>query len=232
MDVATLSLFETVLTILSILLLTFTGFFMTRWRFSPADWGSRFKNNMAGLVYWFLTRYHRLNTQLLALPEKGGAVVVANHVSGLDPLILIACSPRPLRFLIAREQYNRMGLTWLFRMAGCIPVERDKRPEVALREAMRAINAGDVVALFPHGKIHLDTDPPVKIKGGAIKLAEVTGCEIFPVRIDGVRAQGHVFLPILLPGKVQVTLYPSMLCHQDSKYANTRSLQDYLENRV
>lgn len=231
MDAIRAYLPEAVLVLCVVLVLALTGFFVTRWRYSPADWGSRFKNNLAGFVYWFLTRYHRLQCETIKLPDRGGAIVVANHVSGLDPLIMIACSPRPLRFLIAREQYDWLGLTWLFRMAGCIPVERDKRPEIALREAIRAINSGEVIALFPHGKIHLDSDPPIKIKGGATKLSELTGCEIFPLRIDGVRARGHVFPAILIRGRVRVTMFPAMLCHPDSMYANLHQLKDYLENR-
>ncbi len=56
-------------------------------------------------------------------------MVVANHISGLDPLLMAAASRRSLHFMIAREQYERFGLKWLFRMAGCIPVDRERAPE-------------------------------------------------------------------------------------------------------
>ena len=79
----------------------------------------------------------------IPLPETGAAIVVCNHISGLDPLVLIAATPRPLRFLIAREEYERFGLQWLFRLGKCIPVERDKRPELAMRAALRAIENGE-----------------------------------------------------------------------------------------
>jgi 1-acyl-sn-glycerol-3-phosphate acyltransferase len=146
--------------------------------------------------------------------------VVANHVSGLDPFLLIAASQRPLRFLIAREQYERFGLKWLFRMAGCIPVDRSGRPEKAFRAAQRALEQGEVIALFPHGTIHLDSDPYRPIKKGFAKLALLADVPVFPVRIDGVRAQGHVILAPWIPSHVQLTLYPA-LCLNDAAIQNS-----------
>ena len=51
-----------------------------------ADWGSGWLNALDGLARIFCRRYHRMNSAVLDLPERGGAIVVANHVSGLDPI--------------------------------------------------------------------------------------------------------------------------------------------------
>ena len=124
------------------------------------DWGGPWLNRLDGLNRLLCRRYHRLPAVWLPLPDRGPVLLASNHVSGLDPLLLVAASRRPLRFLIAREQYERRGLQWLFRAAGCIPVDRAARPEQALRAALRALQAGEAVALFPHGRIHLESDPP------------------------------------------------------------------------
>ncbi|WP_455196560.1 lysophospholipid acyltransferase family protein [Kaarinaea lacus] len=200
-------------------------------RFSMADWGTPFTNRVAGLLCRFVYHFHRLTYTPIPLPEQGGAIVVSNHVSGLDPLLLAAASPRPLRFLIAREQYDRFGLRWLFRIAGCIPVERQKRPEQAMRAALRALNNGDVVALFPHGKIHLDTDPPIKIKGGAIRLAQISGCPIYPVRIEGVRGQGHTILAVLIRSDADIVTHSPVYCQPEHYTENLEQLQRLLEAR-
>jgi len=178
-----------------------------------ADWGDALSNRIAGFVSLFCRRLHGLDCEPLPLPETGAALVVANHMSGLDPFLLIAASPRPLRFLIAREEYERFGLRWLFRRAGCIPVDRDRRPEKALREALVALKQGDVVALFPHGKIHLDSDPPRKLKGGAVRLAQKMELPIYPVRLDDVRGAGHVFLSLLLPSQARLKAWPPLECN-------------------
>lgn len=161
-----------------------------------ADWGSATLNYLSGLNRLFCYRYHRLHGDVISLPEKGGAIVVSNHHSGLDALLLVAASNRPLRFLIAKEQYERFGVQWLLRGIGCIPVERVTRPQQAFRTALRMLAQGECVALFPHGGIHLDTDPPRRLKGGVAKLAQLSGCPVFPVRLDGIKGQGHTMLAI------------------------------------
>lgn len=174
------------------------------------DWGEGWVNRLDGLIRLFCRRYHRLRPVELEIPETGPAILVSNHISGLDPLLLVACSQRPLRFLIAREQYERFGLQWLFRTIGCIPVDRRRSPEKALRAAFRALRHGEVIALFPHGKIHLDSDPPRKLKAGAARLAMHTGAPLIPMRITGVRRQGHIVSAVLLRSHVEITPFPPM----------------------
>lgn len=167
-------------------------------RAARTEWGAVWLDWLDGLNRLFCRHYHRLRDAHLPLPAHGPAVVVANHVSGLDPLLLIASAGRPLRFLIAREQYHRFGLNWLFRAVGCIPVDRKGRPERALREAFAALRRGEVVAIFPHGRIHLPSDPPRPLKGGAVRLARATGCPVIPVRIGGIRGLGRILGGVVL----------------------------------
>jgi len=181
--------------------------------FSMADWGSRKVNRIAGFISLFCRYLHGFQFEPLPLPSSGGALVASNHMSGLDPFLLIAASPRPLRFLIAREEYERFGMNWLFRLAKCIPVDRGGRPEGALREALMALKQGDVVAVFPHGRIHLDSDPPRKLKGGVIFLAQKTNCAIYPARVDDVRGAGYTALALLIPGRSSLKAYPALDCH-------------------
>jgi 1-acyl-sn-glycerol-3-phosphate acyltransferase len=122
--------------------------------------------------------------------------VVSNHVSGLDPLLLLAASRRPLRFIIAREQYDRWYLKWLFDAAGCIPIERSKNPLKALRVAQKALDAGQAVALFPHGGIRLDHELQRPLKRGVVLLAQATKAPVFAVRIDGVAGAGSTLTAV------------------------------------
>lgn len=177
------------------------------------EWEHGWMNHLDGFNRLFCRKYHRLGGDRIDLPAEGPAILVANHISGLDPLLMLAASRRKLRFIIATEQYRRFGLQWLFRAVGCIPVDRTGRPERAFREALRALQEGAVVALFPHGKIHLDTDPPRHLKAGAIRLAQLADCPIYPVRIEGVRAQGTIFRSVLRPGRAYIYNRPRLVCH-------------------
>lgn len=194
-----------------------------------ADWGRPWMNHLDGLNRLFCRHYHRLQGERIYLPQSGPAIVAANHISGLDPLLLIAASDRPLRFIIASEQYHRFGLTWLFRAVGCIPVDRKGRPERAFRAALKALDQGDVIALFPHGTIHLDSDPPRRIKPGAIRLAQLADCPITPVRIEGARAQGDIFLPLLLRARAKIDNLDILKCDGAEPTACLKQLQHYLE---
>jgi 1-acyl-sn-glycerol-3-phosphate acyltransferase len=187
--------------ILSICVLAFV---LIGLHFSQTDWGGPHVNWIDGWTRLLCRCLHRQDKHMLSLPSEKGALVVANHVSGLDPLLLITASSRPLRFLIAREQYERWGVHWLFRLAGCIPVDRDKNPEQALRAAKRALDDGEVIALFPHGKIHLDHEAYRPLKKGFAKLAQWAEVPVYAVRIDGVRGEGHILLAPWMPSRVRL----------------------------
>lgn len=177
-----------------------------------ADWGNRWLNRLDGLNRIFCRRFHRLISEPLYLPASGGALVASNHVSGLDPLLLIAASPRPLRFLIAREEYDRWWLRWLLRAVGCIPVERTRHTRGAFEAARKALKRGEVVALFPHGRIHLDHHEPLPLKRGIVLLSSLTGVPIHPVRIEGVRAQGMTVAAVFIPSRACLLSFAPLHC--------------------
>jgi 1-acyl-sn-glycerol-3-phosphate acyltransferase len=216
-----------------VLLVVVTAFVVWLWRVTgeacEADWGRPWMNHLDGFNRLFCRYYHRLQGDRIYLPESGPAILVANHISGLDPLLLIAASRRPLRFIIASEQYHRFGLTWLFRAVGCIPVDRKGRPERAFRAALKALEEGEVVALFPHGTIHLDSDPPRRLKPGAVRLAQLADCPITPVRIEGAKAQRHIFLPVLLRARARVENLAGLYCQGQEAADCLKQLQQRLD---
>ncbi|QBQ54596.1 1-acyl-sn-glycerol-3-phosphate acyltransferase [Nitrosococcus wardiae] len=198
---------------------------------NEVDWGVRWLNRLDGLNRLYCRRFHRLDSALLPLPVQGGALVVANHVSGLDPLLLVAASPRPLRFLIARDQYRRFGFRWLFRAMKCIPVDRDRRPEKALREALLALHAGEIVALFPQGGIHLDTDPPRPLKKGVAWLAVRSSAPIYALRIEGVEGQGQILGALLLRSQISLHYSPPIACASLSREECLSEVAQIIEGR-
>ncbi len=94
------------------------------------------------------------------IPAHGPALVVCNHVSFVDALVVGGASPRPLRFLMDRPIYESRGLHWLFKLVGAIPVDSERRDPGGLRRALdqvsQALRAGEVVMLFPEGRLTPD----------------------------------------------------------------------------
>jgi 1-acyl-sn-glycerol-3-phosphate acyltransferase len=174
------------------------------------DWGHSWVNFINSALRLYCRHFHYLDHTVIDVPKSGPAIVVSNHISGLDPVLLVVCAHRPMRFLVAKEEYERFGLTWMFRVMGCIPVDRKKRPERALREAMQQLKKGEAIALFPHGAIHLDSDPPRRLKPGAARLALMADCPLIPIRITGVRGEGEVMSAIFKRSRVKVTTYPPL----------------------
>lgn len=178
--------------------------------FSRADWGNSWLNALDGLNRIFCHRFHRLRSMHLPLPVHGPALVVANHISGLDPLLMIAACHRPLRFLIAREQYERFGLQWLFRAVGCIPVERGGNTKPALAAARHALQQGEVIALFPQGRIHLAHESRAPLKPGVAHLAKFSGAPVYPLYIEGIKGAGHTLGAVFLRSRARITIFPSL----------------------
>lgn len=172
-------------------------------RLPGADWGTPWLNRLDRLNRILCRHWHRLEVQGLALPARGGALLVANHVSGLDPLVMIAAAHRPLRFLIAEDEYNRWWLRWLFRSMACIPVQPGHSRKAFLA-ATRALAAGEIVALFPEGGIH-PPERPGRLKRGVALMAEVARVPVHAVRIDGVRGAGLKVPAVFLPDRVSLT---------------------------
>lgn len=196
--------------VLSALILGLAWLVWRGWRARGVDWGHAGLNVIDGLSRLYVRRFHRLQAEALKLPTEGGALLAANHVSGLDPLLLIAACNRPLRFLIAEEEYNRFGLTWLFRAVGCIPVDRGGRTDAAFRAAVRALKSGEVVALFPHGRIHLDAVDEARVKPGVLRLAQLAEVPVIPARITGVAGEGAVFTCLFRRSRARISAFSAL----------------------
>lgn len=88
------------------------------------------------------------------VPIRGPALLVSNHVTWVDFLLIAVCVPRPIRFLLPRRLCEWPPLRWFFRATGAIPIAQDDpEPEVnaSLETAARALDAGDLVLIFAEG---------------------------------------------------------------------------------
>jgi 1-acyl-sn-glycerol-3-phosphate acyltransferase len=110
-------------------------------------------------VVWILmhTMYRLREVGLSNLPDEGAALLVCNHVSFVDSLILAAASRRPIRFVMYWRIYDAPGLHWLFKTAKAIPIAgRKENPalmEKAFADVKRALDEGELVGIFPEGMI-------------------------------------------------------------------------------
>ena len=114
------------------------------------------------------------------IPTEGAAVLVCNHVSFIDAVLLMAASPRPIRFLMDHQIFKVPVLGWLFRLAKAIPIApRAEDPaayERAFEQAVEVLREGDLLAIFPEGGLTRDGHLQ-PFKGGVMKVLEMAEAE-------------------------------------------------------
>ena len=136
---------------------------------------------MARLVYRFKVRGDE------NIPAEGAAILVCNHVAFVDPMLLMAASPRPIRFIMDHEIFKLPVLGWFFKLAKAIPIAPQKTDartyEQAFARAREVLNDGDLLCIFPEGGI-TKTGEMGEFKGGVMKLLESNPVPVVPLALQ------------------------------------------------
>lgn len=150
---------------------------------------------MVRLVLWTLTHtFYRLRVDGGEhLPRRGPAVLVCNHISFADPLLIGACTDRFIRFLIYRRFYESRGIHWLAKLMGAIPVAENDPPRrivESLNQARERLRAGELVCVFAEGSI-TRTGNLLRFRRGFERLTRGMDVPVIPVHLD--RVWGSIF---------------------------------------
>jgi 1-acyl-sn-glycerol-3-phosphate acyltransferase len=110
------------------------------------------------IVWMLIHTVYRLRARgLEQVPEEGAAVIVCNHVSFVDALVIMAACGRPIRFVMDHHIFRWPLLNFVFRTSKAIPIASAKEDpammERAFDDVAKALDAGDLVGIFPEGKI-------------------------------------------------------------------------------
>ena len=112
---------------------------------------------------WLLVRtLYRLRIQGIEehVPDEGPALLVCNHVSYMEALVLAASTPRPVRFVMYHRIFDIPVLRWIFRTARAIPIAPEKEDPALMQHAFdeidRTLAEGGLVAIFPEGRLTAD----------------------------------------------------------------------------
>jgi 1-acyl-sn-glycerol-3-phosphate acyltransferase len=120
------------------------------------------------------------------LPRHGPAILICNHTSGLDPLLIQSVCPRLIVWMMAKEYYEIKALNWIFRMIEVIPVDRGGRDLAATRSALRALEAGRILGVFPEGRIETTRDL-LPFQTGVALMAIKSDVPVYPAYLDGTQ---------------------------------------------
>lgn len=123
------------------------------------------------------------------IPDEGPALVVCNHVSYMDALIVGGCVKRPIRFVMYHKIFRIPVLSWIFRTARAIPIAPAKEDpalmERAFAEIDAALAAGEVVGIFPEGALTADGEI-APFRGGVERILAQRPVPVLPVALRGM----------------------------------------------
>ncbi|WP_337176522.1 MFS transporter [Paludisphaera sp.] len=163
--------------------------------------------SMAATVYRvrYVGRHH--------IPSEGQALLVPNHVSFVDGLFIMALSDRPVRFVVYAEYFDKPLIGRLLRTMRAIPISASRGPRMilqAFRECGRALDAGELVCIFPEGQI-TRTGLIGPFQRGLLRIVRNRTTPIIPIHLD--RLQESIFAPVSgrrLPGRLPLPVTVSI----------------------
>ncbi|HZV22444.1 MAG TPA: 1-acyl-sn-glycerol-3-phosphate acyltransferase, partial [Luteimonas sp.] len=162
---------------------------------------------------WLLVRVlYRLRARGIEehVPDEGAALIVCNHVSYMDALILSASIPRPVRFVMYYRIFDIPVMKWIFRTAKAIPIAGAREDPALMQRAFDAVDAalaqGELVGIFPEGALTKDGDIAA-FKSGVEKILERAAAAGRPVPV----------VPMALRG-----MWSSMWSRRDSRLGRMR----------
>jgi len=145
------------------------------------------------LVLFTHTIYRLTITGRDRIPQEGGALLVPNHVSFIDGLLLLATTDRPIRFLVDKYYYDHRLLNLFAKIMGAIPISSNGLPREilhALRQAGQSLDRGELVCIFPEGQI-TRTGNLLPFRSGFTRIVKGRNVPIIPINLD--RVWGSVF---------------------------------------
>ncbi|MEM7254892.1 MAG: MFS transporter [Pseudomonadota bacterium] len=145
---------------------------------------------MRFIVWMLIHTIYRLRIEGIEnLPDEGPVVITSNHVSFVDALVLTAACRRPIRFIMDHRIFKTPILNFVFRTNRCIPIASRKVDptlvDKAFDDVAAGLEAGDVIGIFPEGKITYDGEFN-PFRPGVEQIVERTPVPVVPMALSGL----------------------------------------------
>lgn len=142
----------------------------------------------------------------LPVAEDEGAVIVCNHISGIDPMAIQLCTDRVVHWMVAREYYEMPLASYAFRALNSIPVNRGGIDTAATKMAIRMAQEGGLVGLFPEGRVNTGDELLLPGRPGAALIALKARVKVIPCFVSGLPYDGSALGSFFMTGKARVTV--------------------------
>ncbi len=163
------------------------------------------------IFYPFVRLYLGLRRDGLEhLPRRGPVIIISNHVSYMDAILLGSAAPRPIRFIVLKWMYDLHLLRWFYWGMGTVPVRAGGQDSAGIRRALKVLQRGAVLGIFPEGTRSPDGRIGETRPGAAI-LAAMSGAPVVPAFIAGARESLPVGGRFPGPARVRVRFGPALV---------------------
>ena len=180
-----------------------------------------------GIFYPFVRLYLGLTRDGLEhFPRQGPAIVICNHTSYADPILLGSAAPRAIHFVVLQWMYDLLLLRWFYWGMGTIPVRGTGQDSKGVRRAVRVLASGGVLGIFPEGSRSAD-GRLAETRPGAAMIAALSGAPVVPAYIDGARDSLPVGGSWPGPARIHVRFGPSFRYQPGERRLGRESLVDF-----
>ncbi len=154
---------------------------------------------------WRLEGFTTPSSLLFDDPAAGPIIVVCNHASGVDPILVQMAFRRKLRWFMAADQMHGV-LGWFWRLQHVIPVHYDRRDTHSMMAAMSHLREGAALGVFPEGGIEAPPGQVYRFMGGFAQLAARTNARVVVLSLAGIPAHAGVLRSLFVPCRTVVRL--------------------------
>jgi 1-acyl-sn-glycerol-3-phosphate acyltransferase len=142
----------------------------------------------------------------LPIAPGKGAVIVSNHRSGIDPLLIQLCTDRIVHWMVAREYFEMFGISIVFKTLESIPVNRGGVDTASTKTAIRMAQSGDVVGLFPEGRVNQTDGFLLPGRPGAALIALKARVPVIPCYVQDAPYDGTALGSFFMSARAKVTV--------------------------
>lgn len=187
---------------LAVILALLLAAIVWRMRQSPLSPLQAFFWRLASLIVKFQWRAEL--PEKLPLPEGQGAIIISNHRSSIDPFFIQVLTKRKVHTMVAREYCEHPAFGPLLKICEVIPVSRGGIDTAATKTAIRFASAGELVGMFPEGRINMTDELLLPGRPGVALIALKAKVPILPCYIEGSPYRGTAWSPFLMRARVKL----------------------------
>lgn len=134
--------------------------------------------------FWFKIYYNPTIINKEAIPKKGPIIIAGNHLHAFDQFPTMCATKRVIHYM-AKKEYFDSKISFIFKLAGCIPVNRQIKDTSAKEAALEVLNNDGAIGIFPEGTRNKTEEFLLPFKFGAVSMASKTNATIVPFGLAG-----------------------------------------------